>query len=114
MGAILQGEELRRKIASLDAWHYQFGLKGNPTPIHKDDRVNRHVGRKEYIFDPMVEMFGGSLAGKRVLDLGCNPGFWSLCAAQAGCGYVLGLDGRQMHVDQANFVFATPPPSARL
>ena len=23
----------------------------------------------------------------------------------AGCDYVLGVDGRQMHVDQANFVF---------
>jgi tRNA (mo5U34)-methyltransferase len=32
-------------------------------------------------------------------------GFWSLCAAQAGCDYVLGIDGRKMHVDQANFVF---------
>jgi SAM-dependent methyltransferase len=105
MGAIMQGEEIRRKIASFDTWHYQFDLKGNPTPIHKDDRVNRHVQRKEYFFDPIVEMFGGSLADKRVLDLGCNAGFWSLCAAQAGCDYVLGLDGRQMHVDQANFVF---------
>lgn len=101
----MQGEEIRRKIASFPTWHYQFDLKGNPTPIHKDDRVNRHRQRKEYFFDPMVEMFGGSLAGKRVLDLGCNAGFWSLCAAQAGCDYVLGLDGRQMHVDQANFVF---------
>ncbi len=101
----MQGEEIRRRIASFDTWHYQFDLKGNPTPIHKDDRVNRHHQRKEYFFDPMVEMFGGTLAGKRVLDLGCNAGFWSLCAAQAGCDYVLGLDGRQMHVDQANFVF---------
>jgi tRNA (mo5U34)-methyltransferase len=101
----MQGEEIRRKIASFPTWHYRFDLKGNPTPIHKDDRVNRHRQRKEYFFDPLVEMFGGSLEGKRVLDLGCNAGFWSLCAAQAGCDYVLGLDGRQMHVDQANFVF---------
>ena len=28
-----------------------------------------------------------------------------MCAVEAGCDYVLGLDGRQMHVDQANFVF---------
>jgi tRNA (mo5U34)-methyltransferase len=101
----LQGEEIRRKIASFPTWHYQLDLKGNLTPIHKEDRVNRHRQRKEYFFDPLAEMFGGSLAGKRVLDLGCNAGFWSLCAAEAGCDYVLGLDGRQMHVDQANFVF---------
>jgi 2-polyprenyl-3-methyl-5-hydroxy-6-metoxy-1,4-benzoquinol methylase len=101
----MQGEEIRRKIASFPTWHYQLDLKGNLTPIHKEDRVNRHRQRKEYFFDPLVDMFGGSLAGKRVLDLGCNAGFWSLCAAQAGCDYVLGLDGRQMHIDQANFVF---------
>jgi SAM-dependent methyltransferase len=101
----MQGEEIRRRIASFPTWHYQLDLKGNLTPIHKEDRVNRHRQRKEYFFDPLVEMFGGSLAGKRVLDLGCNAGFWSLCAAEAGCDYVLGLDGRQMHVDQANFVF---------
>lgn len=101
----MQGEEIRRKIASFPTWHYQLDLKGNLTPIHKEDRVNRHRQRKEYFFDPLVDMFGGSLAGKRVLDLGCNAGFWSLCAVEAGCDYVLGLDGRQMHIDQANFVF---------
>jgi SAM-dependent methyltransferase len=52
-----------------------------------------------------VQLLGGSLAEKRVLDLGCNAGFWSLCATLAGCDYVLGIDGRQMHIDQANIVF---------
>jgi SAM-dependent methyltransferase len=101
----MQGEEIRRKIACFPTWHYQFDLKGNLTPIHQEDRVNRHRRRKEYFFDPLVDIFGGSLAGKRILDLGCNAGFWSLCATEVGCDYVLGLDGRQMHVDQANFVF---------
>lgn len=50
-------------------------------------------------------MLGGSLSGKRVLDLGCNAGFWSLCAIEHDCDYVLGIDGRQMHIDQANLVF---------
>jgi tRNA (mo5U34)-methyltransferase len=40
-----------------------------------------------------------------VLDLGCNAGFWSLAAIEAGAEFVLGIDGRQMHVDQANLVF---------
>jgi hypothetical protein len=72
----MQGEEIRRRIASFPTWHYQLDLKGNLTPIHKEDRVNRHRQRKEYFFDPLVDMFGGTLAGKRVLDLGCNAGFW--------------------------------------
>jgi SAM-dependent methyltransferase len=48
---------------------------------------------------------GGSLRGHRVLDLGCNAGFWALAAIEAGAEFVLGVDGRQMHVDQANLVF---------
>jgi 2-polyprenyl-3-methyl-5-hydroxy-6-metoxy-1,4-benzoquinol methylase len=101
----MRDEEITRKIAGFPRWHYQFDLKGNITPIWDEKWVNRHRQRKWYFFDPLVQLFGGSLRGKRVLDLGCNAGFWSLCAVRAGCDYVLGIDGRQMHVDQSNFVF---------
>jgi SAM-dependent methyltransferase len=53
----------------------------------------------------LLRLFGGSLSGMRVLDLGCNAGYWSLLAVQSGCDFVLGIDGRQMHIDPANFVF---------
>lgn len=100
----MRDEEIRQRIASFPRWHYQFDLKGNLTPIFKEKSVSRHRERKKYFFDPLVELSGGSLAGKRVLDLGCNAGFWSLLAIESGCDYILGVDGRQMHVDQANFV----------
>jgi SAM-dependent methyltransferase len=80
-------------------------LNGVRTPIFDPAHVNRHLQRKEYFFAPLVRLCGGSLAGKRVLDLGCNAGFWSLAAIEAGADFVLGIDGRQMHVDQANLVF---------
>jgi SAM-dependent methyltransferase len=56
---------------------------------------------------PLKAALGGSLKGRRVLDLGCNAGYFSLQALEWGCDFVLGLDGREMHVDQANFVFET-------
>lgn len=92
-------------IARWDRWHYEFDLRGQRTPIHDPTRVNRHRQRKAYFFDPVVRLAGGSLAGKRVLDLGCNAGFWALAALGAGADFVYGVDARQMHVDQANFVF---------
>lgn len=98
-------EQIRQKIASFPRWHYQFDLAGNLTPIFREKWIIRHRERKRYFFDPVVDLYGGTLAGKRVLDLGCNAGFWSLNAAEAGASFVLGVDGRQMHVDQANFVF---------
>ena len=101
----MNDDEIRRRIEGFPRWHYQFDLKGHLTPIFSKAYVSRHRERKRYFFDPVVQLFGGSLKGKRVLDLGCNAGFWSLCAIEAGCDFVLGIEGRQMHVDQANFVF---------
>src|SRR5215216_3136697 len=101
----MQDEEIRQKIANFPRWHYQFDLRGNLTPIHKEGRVNRHAQRKKLFFDPVVRLFGGTLKDKRVLDLACNAGYWSLASIEAGADYVLGIEGRQMHVDQANLVF---------
>lgn len=101
----LDPAEIRRRVQEFERWHYEFDLNGIKTPIDDPTRVNRHGQRKRYFFDPIVQVLGGSLDGKRVLDLGCNAGFWSLSAIEAGADYVLGIDGRQMHVDQANLVF---------
>lgn len=99
--------QLAERINGFPLWQYQFELDGLLTPIRVPRNVNRHEQRRRYAFDPLVRLSGGSLQGKRVLDLGCNAGFWSLAAIEAGCDFVLGIDGRQMHVDQANLVFET-------
>ncbi len=94
-----------RRIQSFPRWHYEFELLGHKTPIFDPGHVNRHAQRRRYFFDPLVALCGGSLAGRRVLDLGCNAGYWSLLAAEAGADYVLGIDGRPMHTEQAELVF---------
>ncbi len=101
----LSREEIAKRVESFPAWHYRFDLDGVVTPIVDDRYPARHAARKAYFFDPLVRGLGGDLSGKRVLDLGCNAGFWSLAAIEAGCEHVLGVDGRQMHVDQAELVF---------
>jgi tRNA (mo5U34)-methyltransferase len=104
-------EEIRDRVASFPRWHYEFDLKGVITPLaddpgrSRDEHRNRLEQRRGYFFTPLVEVMGGSLEGKRVLDLGCNAGFWSLEAIRAGAAFVYGIDGRQMHIDQANLVF---------
>ncbi len=103
----MDNQELIDKINSFERWHYQFELNGVLTPIADPTRINRHMQRRAYFFEPLLKLYNGSLKGKRVLDIGCNAGFWSLQAIEAGCDYILGVDGRQMHVDQANLVFET-------
>ncbi len=96
--------ELHRRIHEFPQWHYQLELQGEVTPIFDPRHVNRHAQRKLYFFDPLLELLGGTLEGKRVLDLGCNAGYWSLLALQHGCELLVGIDGRQMHIDQARLV----------
>ncbi|RTZ77264.1 MAG: hypothetical protein DSZ01_07060, partial [Gammaproteobacteria bacterium] len=55
-------EKIRERIDSFEQWHYQFDLKGELTPAVRGEKsVRRHQQRKKHFFDPMVELFGGSL-----------------------------------------------------
>jgi 2-polyprenyl-3-methyl-5-hydroxy-6-metoxy-1,4-benzoquinol methylase len=101
----MDSQELRERVEAFPTWHYEFDLGDVTTPVNEKQKVNRHIQRKRIGFDPLVRVAGGSLRGKRVLDLGCNAGYWSLAAIEADADLVFGIDGRQMHVDQANLVF---------
>jgi len=110
----LTREKIEREVNRLSPWHYQFELCGALTPIHAKEWINRHQQRKRYFFDPLVK--ANLFNGKRVLDLGCNAGFWALNAIDAGCEYVLGIDAREVHIEQANLVFrlmGVPAPRYR-
>jgi SAM-dependent methyltransferase len=96
--------EIHSRMESLPIWHYEFDLNGVVTPARYDFSANRHRQRIAYFFDPLVEITQ-QLKGKRVLDLGCNAGFWSLQAIEAGAEFVYGIDFRKGHIDQANLVF---------
>jgi len=98
--------DLQERIDAFPRWHYRFEFDdGVTTPVPDWSRVNRHEQRRRYFFDALVAIMGGSLRGRRVLDLGCNAGFWSLLALEAGAGFVLGIDSQQTYIDQANLVF---------
>lgn len=99
-------EELQDQIAAFPRWHYKFEFDGGvTTPMPDLGMINRHEQRRRYFFEPLVRLTGGSLSGHRVLDLGCNAGFWSLEALAAGADYVHGVDAQQTYIDQANLVF---------
>jgi len=96
---------LRKRVDSFPYWHYRFDLgDGVVTPIFDPAHAVRHEERKRYFLKPAIDLLGG-LEGRRVLDLGCNAGFWSLAAIEAGATYVLGIEGRAEQVEQARFVF---------
>ncbi|HEX3434321.1 MAG TPA: methyltransferase domain-containing protein [Solirubrobacteraceae bacterium] len=102
----MEAEQLRRRIAAFPRWNYRFEFDdGIVTPVNDRGLVNRQSQRYAYLFERLLELTGGSLSGYRVLDLGCNAGFWSLAALQAGADYVLGIDADIECIEQAELVF---------
>jgi tRNA (mo5U34)-methyltransferase len=103
----MEADELATRIAAFPTWSYRFEFDGGvSTPSFDRGMVNRHEQRRRYFFEPLLELAGGSLRGRRVLDLGCNSGFWSLAAVEAEADFVLGIDAKPMYVEQAELVFA--------
>lgn len=103
----MEAHELQERIAEFPRWHYRFEFEGGAsTPVVDFGKVNRHEQRRRYFFEALLRVTGGSLDGRRVLDLGCNAGWWSLQAIEAGADFVLGVDVQEAYIDQANLVFA--------
>ncbi len=101
-----QPHDLAERIAAFPRWQYRFELPGGlVTPVVDANRANRQAQRRRYFFDALLRVVGGSLRGRRVLDLGCNSGFWSLQALDAGAEFVLGVDVAAEQIEQAELVF---------
>jgi SAM-dependent methyltransferase len=102
----MEPDEIQRRIAAFPRWMYRFEFdNGVSTQVPDRGMVNRQEQRRRYFFEPLIGLAGGSLAGRRVLDLGCNAGFWSLEAIEAGADFVLGVDAQRDSVEQAKLVF---------
>jgi tRNA (mo5U34)-methyltransferase len=87
-------------------WFYHFDFGGKqvgPNPgAPKEGRG--HYQRYLHIFPAILSLTGGTLAGQRILDIGCNAGFWSIQAARFGAASLLGIDSSEKNIDQARFV----------
>lgn len=101
----MDAEQLQDRIDSFTSWSYEFEFQGGvTTPLPDRGRVNRQRERRRYLLEPLLSLTGGSLQGRRVLDLGCGPGFWALQALQAGAEFVHGIDARETQIEQAGLV----------
>ncbi len=98
--------EIDQKISSY-FWHYPFQFGGRL--VNSDHQSfqgiqGRHYQRFLHIFPAVLSLTGGSLAGKSVLDIACNAGFWSIPARLAGAASVLGVEASAQNIEQANFI----------
>lgn len=101
--------ELQAAVERLAPFHHAIDLPyGLSTYVPTASRQDRERTRMQTLLDhawpSILTACGGSLAGKRVLDVACNCGGFSVHAARAGADYVLGIDIEPHYIEQANLV----------
>jgi tRNA (mo5U34)-methyltransferase len=94
--------EFAGRIESLKPWFHTIDL-GNGLKIIRDDV---HGPDKSYPA-PLwhhVQSVLPDVKGKRVLDIGCNSGFFTVEMKRAGAAYVLGVEAFPKFLEQARLV----------
>ncbi|MBL0375355.1 methyltransferase domain-containing protein [Rhizobium sp. KVB221] len=101
--------EIEATVHHLAPFHHAIDLPyGLSTYVPELSRQNRERTRLPTFLDhawgDIVAACGGSLKRKRVLDIACNCGGFSVQAARSGAEYVCGIDIDPHYIEQANFV----------
>ena len=90
--------DLEERIAALGPWFHNINLGGTWTA--PDHFLGDYPGAKFRHFAPQLPK---DLAGKSVLDIGCNAGFYSIEMKRRGADRVVGIDFDDRYLDQARF-----------
>lgn len=106
----LSDEAIRAEFARFPFWHYAYEFEGGPafTTFHNNPGLEtndpaRPLQRFRHFMPYVVDAAGGTLSGKRVLDIACNSGWWSIQCALMGAE-VVGFDARPELIAQANLL----------
>jgi tRNA (mo5U34)-methyltransferase len=91
-------EQLHRRIAALGPWFHNMNLGGVWTA--PDHFLGNYPAVKWQRF---AHALPSDLSGKRVLDIGCNAGFYALEMKRRGADRVLGIDWDDRYLAQARF-----------
>lgn len=103
-------DQIREEFTKYDLWHYAYEFEGglsfsarhnDPDPVA--DAPDRPLQRFRHFMPYLVAANGGCLRGKRILDIACNSGFWSIQCALLGAE-VVGFDGRAELIRQADLI----------
>src|SRR5205807_7093765 len=88
--------DIRRRVEALGPWFHNIDLGGVATaPEHF---LGDYPGEK---FRRFAAFLPDDLAGKSVLDIGCNAGFYAMEMKRRGAGRVLGIDSDGRYLAQA-------------
>ena len=105
----LTEQEIRDEVNRLAPFHHNvelpYGLRTHvPGLSRRPLETTRLPNLVKHAFPALIEACGGSLRGKRVLDVACNCGGFSVQAAKLDSEYVLGIDVVDHYIEQAGFI----------
>lgn len=91
-----------KQIKSLVPWYQRINLNGVMT-LNKGDQYY-HANAGEHTWGVIKRLLPSSLNGMRILDLGCNAGFYSVKSFLLGAKEVIGIDMSPIFLKQAFYV----------
>ena len=109
MTSSMTKEEMEQEIKRLAPFHHQVALPHGLSTYDAESSLRRRETTRldaltRHAFPRLLELCGGSFEGKRVIDVACNCGGFSIEAARLGADHVLGFDVADRYLDQANFI----------
>lgn len=90
----MKKQELQKKIKQLSPWYQKISIDGIITGKKRDVKETWKLIDNSFPMD---------YKSSRVLDLGCNAGFYSIMAAKKGAS-VIGIEASQRPFEQAIFL----------
>jgi tRNA (mo5U34)-methyltransferase len=98
MTAHLSPDEIRERVEALGPWFHNLDLDGVSTaPGH-------FLGDYPAVkWKRFADAIPADLAGRTVLDIGCNAGFYSIEMKRRGAVRVVGIDSDEDYLAQARF-----------
>ena len=102
-------QEIESEIKRLAPFHHDvelpYGLSTyDPNLSIRRRETTRLDSLTRHAFPELLKVCGGSLKGKRVIDVACNSGGFSVEAVKNGAEHVLGFDVADRYLEQANFI----------
>jgi tRNA (mo5U34)-methyltransferase len=94
-------EELRRLFDSLKPWLHRIDVHGVPTKI--EPAWGEHLEHPRQQWEEVSALLP-DLAGKRVLDVGCNDGFFLFACRRRGAEEVVGVETEEHFYNHAVLV----------
>lgn len=98
-------ELIKNKVSEMDlvmGWYQNIDL-GNGIQTKTRRIYGEEIDHPKSRWQEILPAVPDNLEGKSVLDIGCNAGYIAFEAKSRGAERVVGVDLKQVYIDQANF-----------